>query len=594
MTMPKLELTAAHLMSKLMVKTFVRNRIADIQASSSTASWRHVPSTDNPADLASRGVSPKHLAERRLWWHGPSWLSESVKQWPEQYINESNNSSEMEETSIQSNVALLVTKSPAIIKFTNHSKLGKLTRIMAYCIRYINIVIHKRSYRSPLTAEEIQQATIVLVRLAQRESFTEEKRTLSAGKALSRRSKLHNLNAFLHEDNTLRVGGRLGRSDFNFDKRQPMILSSKHHLTKLVFESEHERLLHAGPQALLAQVKEQYWPISGRNLARQVVQRCIRCFRNKPKTITPQMADLHRDRVNPAPAFYNTGVDYAGPINTKDRKGRGGKIYKSYICLFICLTTKAIHLELVSNLSTEGFILALRRFVARRGIPNKISSDNGTNFVGAHSELCRLGEFLNKNENKLCDKLIAERINWSFILAYSPHFGGIWEAGIKSTKYYLKRVMGDASLTFEELYSLLVQIESILNSRPLSPLSSHPDDLLPLTPAHFLNFWKRWSKEFISELQCRTKWKTDQGTLKTEDLVLIKDDNLPPLRWRLGRVIELHPGIDSVARAATVKTAKGVIRRATVKLCPLPMETTPSEANPGLHGGELRINVLSV
>ncbi|XP_018398673.1 PREDICTED: uncharacterized protein LOC108776525 [Cyphomyrmex costatus] len=324
------------------------------------------------------------------------------------------------------------------------------------------------------------------------------------------------------------------------------------------------------------------------------------------------MADLHRDRVNPTPAFYNTGVDYAGPISTKDRKGRGDRTYKSYICLFVCLTTKAIHLELVSDLTTEGFILALRRFVARRGMPNKISSDNGTNLVGAHSELLRLGEFLIKNEGELANHLASERINWSFIPSYSPHFGGIWEVGIKSTKYHLKRVMGDALLTFEELYSLLVQIESVLNSRPLSPLSSHPDDLLPLTPAHFLvgksltavpcpnvtdikesrlsryqriqqiqqNFWKRWSKEFISELQCRTKWRENHGKLKIGDWVLIKDDNLPPLRWRLGRVVELHPGIDLVTRAATVRTAKGLSRRVTLKLCPLPIEATPQEADP--------------
>lgn len=236
-----------------------------------------------------------------------------------------------------SSVVAHAAKSPAILKFTDHSKLEKLTRIMAYCLRYINIVVHKLSCKGPLAAEEIQQTTIVLIRLAQLQSFPDEIYTLSAGKTLSTRSKIHNLNAFLHKDNTLRIGGRLGRSDFDFDKKQLMIFSSKHHLTKLIFESEHKRLLHAGPQALLAQVRKQYWPISGRNLARQVVQRCTRCFRNKPRMITPQMADLHRDRIKPGPAFYNTGVNYAGPISTKDRKGRGGRTYKSYICLFICL-----------------------------------------------------------------------------------------------------------------------------------------------------------------------------------------------------------------------------------------------------------------
>ncbi|XP_018405677.1 PREDICTED: uncharacterized protein LOC108782025 [Cyphomyrmex costatus] len=411
-----------------------------------------------------------------------------------------------EEIALHTAVASHDTHFPTIIKFTNYSKLERLIRIMAYCLRYIDIAIHKLSPKGPFTAEELQQATIVL-------------------------------------DGTLRIGGRLGHSDFPLNKRQPMILSSKHHLTKLLFESEHKRLLHIGPQALLAQMKEQYWTISGRNLARQVVQRCIRCFRNKPRTITPQMADLHRDRVNPTPAFYNTGVDYAGPINTKDRKGRGGRTYKSYICLFVCLTTKAIHLELVSDLTTEGFILALRRFVARRGMPNKISSGNGTNLVGAHSELLRLGEFLTKNEGELASHLASERINWSFIPSYSPHFGAVPCPNVTDIK--------------ESRLSRYQRIQQIQQ-----------------------NFWKRWSKEFIFELQCRTKWRENQGKLKIGDLVLIKDDNLPPLRWRLGRVVELHPGIDLVTRAATVRTAKGLSRRVTLKLCPLPIEATPQEADP--------------
>jgi len=269
------------------------------------------------------------------------------------------------------------------------------------------------------------------------------------------------------------------------------------------------------------------------------------------------------------------------------------------------MATKAIHLELVSDLTTENFIMALRRFVCRRGRPAKISSDNGTNFVGAHSELHHLGGFLKENEEELQDRLVTEGINWSFIPSYSPHFGGLWEAGVRSTKHHLKRVMGNALLTFEEFYSLLVQIESILNSRPLSPMSSHPMDLQSLTPAHFVtggalttipcpdltdvhetrlsryqrvqqmqqHFWKRWSKEVISELQRRTKWKTNVGTLKINDLVLVKDDNLPPQRWRLGRVVELHPGTDGISRVATLRTTKGLIRRAAIKLCPLPVET---------------------
>ncbi|XP_018406467.1 PREDICTED: uncharacterized protein LOC108782651 [Cyphomyrmex costatus] len=641
LTIPKLELSAAHLLTKLVTKvkaalsvhinsvyywtdstivlswlrlephrlqTFVRNRVAEIQTQSSIDNWRHIASADNPADLLSRGVFPKTLSHTRLWWHGPEWLTETEDDWPTQNNQVIADLPEVKELSLRGNTLHTITKVP-LIDFQIYSKLERLVRIVAFCQRFINIKVYKLPGKGPLSAEEIRQSTLALTRLAQMDSFSEEIRTLSTGKTLGTQSKILNLNPFIHHDRTLRVGGRLKHSNFDFDKKHPMILDAKHPFTRLIFESEHRRLLHVGPQTLLAHTRERYWTIAGRNLARQVVHQCVRCFHCNPKGITPQMADLPLDRVSPAPVFSNVGTDYAGPFNIKDRKGRGCKTSKAYVCLFICMATKAIHLELVADLTMENFILALRRFASRRGRPNKIASDNGTNFVGAYSELQRLGEFLVSHESELQDRLVTEGINWNFIPAYSPHFGGIWEAGIKSTKHHLKRVIGNALLTYEEFYSVLVQIEAILNSRPLSPLSTHPLDLQPLTPAHFIigrtmttvpcpnltdinenrlshyqriqqvqqNFWKRWSKEFISELQRRTKWKTNIGTLKIGDLVLVKEDNAPPLHWRLGRVSELHPGTDSITRAATIRTAKGFIRRATVKLCPLPLEVSPTD-----------------
>lgn len=170
----------------------------------------------------------------------------------------------------------------------------------------------------------------------------------------------------------------------------------------------------------------------------------------------------------------------------KDKLGRGSRLIKSYECLFICLSTRAIHLELVTSLSTETFISALRRFVLRRGLPSLIMSDNGTNFVGACSELKELGSFLVDNQRVLIESFAQENIKWQFIPAYSPHFGGLWEAGIKSSKFHLKRALGEAHLTYEMFNTLIVQIESVLNSRPMTPLSSDPQDLSPLTPSHFL------------------------------------------------------------------------------------------------------------
>lgn len=254
-------------------------------------------------------------------------------------------------------------------------------------------------------------------------------------------------------------------------------------------------------------------------------------------------------------------------------------------------------------MSTDAFILSLRRFVSRRGKPNIIYCDNGTNFRGANNEICRI---LRSSRESAINYASNEGIKFVFSPAYSPHFGGIWEAGVKSAKHHFKRVAGNASLTFEELATLFAQIEAILNSRPLTPLSTDPTDPSPLTPGHFLigrpltsvpslpitckhpnryqyieqlrqQFWERWRREYVAELQERTKWRTRQYELRVGDLVILKEENLPPLQWKLGRVTHLYPGKDGISRVADVLTSKGTLRRATNKMCILPASNDAKE-----------------
>ncbi|XP_041981462.1 uncharacterized protein LOC121734894 [Aricia agestis] len=311
------------------------------------------------------------------------------------------------------------------------------------------------------------------------------------------------------------------------------------------------------------------------------------------------MGNLPRERLTPSYPFDRSGADYSGPVFVLSRKGRGAKLIKSYICLFICFTTRAIHLELVSDLSTDAYLLALKRFISRRGKPCQIFSDNGRNFVG----LCNdFAQFLSSCSKDIVDYARSQNIEFSFIPPYSPHFGGLWEAGVKSCKYHLRRVVGGAHLTFEELTTVLTQIEAVLNSRPLAPLSSDPADYSPLSPGHFLigrpltapvceedltqepihrltryqrveqlrqHFWTRWAKEYVSELQTRTKWRQNSAELSPDQLVLIKDSSLPPLKWQLGRVVRTINGSDGIARVADIRTSAGVLRRAYTKICPL-------------------------
>ncbi|CAG9136391.1 unnamed protein product [Plutella xylostella] len=250
--------------------------------------------------------------------------------------------------------------------------------------------------------------------------------------------------------------------------------------------------------------------------------------------------------------------------------------------------------------------MALKRFISKRGKCLQITSDNGKCFVGSAKEFQK---FVTDNSQSIIDYASDNNIEFKFIPARAPNFGGLWEGGVKSCKHHLKRVVGNANLHYEEFITVLAQIEAVLNSRPMHPLSTDPNDFSPLTPAHFLigrpltapadddlttrptpslsrfkrieqmrqHFWQRWSKEYISELQCRTKWQEHKGELIPNTLVLIKEDNLPPLQWRMGRILSVFPGKDGISRVADIRTKTGITRRAVSKICPLPVEPSSPE-----------------
>ncbi|XP_071053585.1 uncharacterized protein [Onthophagus taurus] len=535
-------------------------------------------SSDNPADPVSRGVEAIELSGLCIYWNGPEWLRKDESMWPTRVFRKEIL------PEIKQTIASITTTTDCIVPFFKFSSLTRLKRVVAYMIRFCNNCKPANTKRADsLKSDELRDAMSFIIRCSQQQSFLNEISFLKNAKNIPKKNPLAKLNVFLDNDGILRVGGRLGNSNYTFDKKFPIVISCKHVLARLIFENEHKMLLHTGPQHLLASIRERFWPIGGRNLSKKITRECTKCFRAKPRCPQPQMGNLPCQRVSPAPPFHTTGVDYVGPFMLKNKKGRGSKTIKCYICLFVCFVTRAIHLELVSELTTDCFISALRRFAGRRGMPQQMFLYNGTNFVGANRALNELGNFLISNCNNLTHIINEASINWSFIPPNSPHFGGLWEAGIKSVKFHLKRVTGNTSFTFEDFVTLLVQIEAIVNSRPLTSLSTHPDDMTPLTPAHFLigktltspadadlrhikinrlsnfqhiqqvqqHFWSRWSKEYLAELQKRSKWVNGDNNLKENQLVVIKEDNLPTLKWAMGRIIKLHPGEDGIVRVAT-------------------------------------------
>lgn len=583
------------------LSTFVANRISLIQELSINAHWRHVGTHSNPSDLISRGSMPSDLVTSSLWLHGPDWILLPETDWPVSKFDVS------DVPEIKPSVSLLahsVSSSDAFL-ISSFSTLKGLKRVAAYSLRFISNCRKPSNDRQfgPLSLPELNSSINALIKISQEHSFSAELEAV-ASKRPFKSSQLRNLDPFLSPDGILLVGGRLKFSSYPFSKRHPAILHANHHLSKLLVESEHLRLLHAGPQHMLASLRERYWIIGGRNLCKKVSRTCVTCFRHSPKSVNPIMGNLPSCRVERSYTFQHTGLDFCGPFLVKDKKGRGSKNTKCYICVFICLATKAIHLELVSSLTTDSFLQCLRRFVSRRGKPSDLYSDNGSNFVGARSLLQELGGFLRNNEKTLTTFAVDNELVWHFIPSYSPHFGGIWERAVRSAKNHLRRVVGNNSFVFEDFITLLAQIECVLNSRPLTPLSCAPEDLTPLTPGHFLighamcavpesdvvdvnpnrldrfqhvqqlaqHFWQRWSQEYLQLLQQRHKWQGGSPELPINTMVLLKQNRLPPLHWRLGRIVELHPGKDGVSRVASVRTSSGVVRRAIATLCPLPLD----------------------
>ena len=427
----------------------------------------------------SRGVPPKELDENSFWWTGPAWLRLDPSCWP-------NEGQTPEEVPGQRKLVMshLGMSRPSIVD--NYVNLQDLLRATSSLFRVHQIITgaNQDGFKETLSTCELHQALSILIKISQREEFSSELVCLEKRAPLGAKNRLLGLNPFIDQKGLLRVGGRLDNSDRPEDQQRPLILAPKHKLTKLIIVAEHERLLHAGPQLVLANLRLRYWIIRGRNEVKGVIRKCNSCSRVNPVSIMPQMGHLPADRTKRARPFLNSGVDYAGPIYIKAGSRRSKTTTKGYIAVFVCFCTKAIQLELVTSLTTAAFLSALRRFIARRGKVANLCSDNGTNFVGAAKEIQDLEKTLHSMELK--DRLSMEGIRWHFIPPRSPHFGGLWEAGVRSVKHHLRRVLGDSLLTFEEYYTVLTQIEACLNSRPITYLSDDPADPLPLTPGHFL------------------------------------------------------------------------------------------------------------
>ncbi|XP_075157733.1 uncharacterized protein LOC142231000 [Haematobia irritans] len=585
---------------------YVANRVADLQRMTNPIQWRYVPSALNPADCASRGVLAEELIENQVWWYGPSFLYKSKSSWPENLPN-LNTSEEKRCARVCVNSASRKSYPEILTRF---SKLHTLLRVIALCLRFChNCKDSRHRVTGSLSVGDVNRAMRILVKLSQEIDFPEEMSRLSSDQIITY-SPILKLMPFLDDNGIIRVGGRLHDSNYPYDLKHPCILAKSNPLSTLIILDAHENTLHGGVTLTMSYVNRKFWIVSGNVLAKRIIHKCMTCFRYMARTSKQIMGNLPRAGLNITRPFRHSGVDYAGPISIKMSSLRSAVVSKGYICLFVCMVTKAIHLEAVSNLTTSAFLAAFKRFVSRRGQCSDLYSDCGTNFVGASKELQVLH---NENQKSLPEEL-RHALNlkcttWHFIPPASPNFGGLWEAGVKSVKFHLKRLINDRILNFEELGTLLCQIESCLNSRPLCPLSPDPSSFEALTPAHFLlgepttclqdeclldtkpdllsrwktveklkqHFWKRWRNEYLNRLQARPKWLKSENEPKIGDLVLVVDDRCGPGQWLLGRVENIHPGPDGLIRVVSVLLKNKIIKRPISKICLLPENTAQND-----------------
>lgn len=577
---------------------YVQHRVNTINELSNECKWVHVTSQNNACDALSRGLNPTRLSGHDIWWHGPPELH-NVNFIPKE-INvkepETNHNFEIVNCNTQKQ----------LLPISNISSIVRLQNVYAYVLRFIRNCKVKKDKRkfNALTVNETKDAMSCLIRYVQEIHFAEEIKCIKNG--LPIRTNLKSLNPFIDSNGVMRVAGRIGNANLPYNQKYPMILPCKCHLTTLIIRNEHLSLLHSGLKLTHAGLIQRYYIVGAVREIKKVIHRCTACFRFRAQRASQLMGSLPSSRVNQDRIFKKIGIDYCGPFKLKQSSMRRSIVTKGYVLVIVCFTSKLLHFECVSSLSTECFLAAFKRFCSRRGLPSMVFCDNASTYKGANNQLRDL-YLLNKShahKNNVTNYCTTKGIEFNFIPCYSPTFGGIWESSVKSFKHHFKRVVGDISLTYEQFCTVMVQIEGILNSRPLTPLSHDINDFSYLTPAHFAcgapitqppepdltstnitplkfwkkctkiqqDFWKSWQKVYLSQLLKRPKWQQDCNNIKVGDLVLLLDERTSPLHWPVARIAQIFPGADGRVRVVEVRTSTGgAHRRAINKVAVLPI-----------------------
>lgn len=578
-------------------KQFVAFRIGELLSETEIREWRWVPSKLNVADQATKWGKGPQLSSGASWFSGPDFLWEDEQQWPEQTVLTVETQEEMRSCLIHREASL-----EELLNSDRFSKWERMLRSTAYVFRFLYNckakmlgVPREKGY---LKQHELKLAEETLCKIAQNAKYGEEMAVLSNRNTtgVDKSSSIYKLTPFMDNHGLLRAEGRIAAAlHAENAAKNPIILPKGHRITFLLIDWYHRRYLHANRETIVNEMRQKFYIPHIRVFTENVRKQCQYC---RIKNVTPQIP-----RMGPLPAarlksycrpFSYVGIDFFGPLMVKI----GRRQEKRWVAVFTCLVIRAVHVEVVHTMSTESCKMAIRRFIAIRGAPLEIYTDNGTNFLGASREL---SEEVKSRNNELGETFTNTNTKWMFNPPSAPHMGGVWERMVRSIKTALQSMPQSRTPNDETLVTVLAEAQSIVNSRPLTFVSLDTIDEEALTPNHFLllssngvvqppktptidrlaaktewnlaqnlidHFWRRWLREYLPVITRRTKWFQEVKPIEVNDMVILTDENIRN-SWRKGIVVQLQKGSDNRVRQVIVRTQNGLLRRPVSKLAVL-------------------------
>ena len=598
------------------LKTFVAHRVGEIQNNSKIENWRHVPTDINPADIPTRAPSIQDLAANQRWWKGPEFLTKEEKDWPPKFTPAS--CSDEGKTEFKKFLVMAIQMPdqtrlpiPSIEEALDPKRFSvgevydgydRLMKITTAYIRQLHYAIRRRLAKVEVRLHDDvvfrEHALKYHLRKAQQDStnLSELMQQLKTGQKAKNRRYQSLEPIWDKKDSLIRSNSRLRNCKYlKYDTKFPVILDSEGRFTKLLVQRYHKKYGHAvGEETIKAKLRQRYAIIGINQLVTAARTGCKECELRRRKPFSQIMAPLPEYRLEtPLRAFAKTGLDFAGPFETKVGRGRARK--KVYILVLTCMQIRAIHLEVTDSQDLTAVMNAMSRFVDTRGMPTDILSDNFSTFISEDKEL---EDWVRHLDSDLLIEPSKAKVKWHLTPPLAPHHGGIYETMVKATKRALKAINKREVLDLDEFRTLVSRCAAIINGRPLKRVVDNASVEI-LTPNHFLignmggavttehltptarwktinklqdEYWKLLIENYWHELKVLKKWKIVNPEVRLDQIVVEEVAGIGTGRWKLARVIELIKSSDGRVRKVKIQNANGVYTRAVTSLCPLELD----------------------